>query len=71
MRNDEQDKVSYEKILEAANEIRFMAESRPAEASALLAQAHRLTDLAEQIRSDWLRRRDPFNIAGQIADPAS
>jgi hypothetical protein len=70
MRNDEQDEVSYEKILEAAHEIRFMAESRPAEASALLAQAHRLMDLAEQIRSDSLRRRDPFTTAGQIADAA-
>ncbi|MDB5406578.1 MAG: hypothetical protein JWL84_1490 [Rhodospirillales bacterium] len=64
MRHDEQDEVSYEKILEAAKEIRFMAESRPAEASALLAQAHRLIDLAEQIRNDSLRWRDPFPIAG-------
>jgi hypothetical protein len=70
MRNDEQDEVSYEKILKAVNEIRFMAESRPAEAPALLAQAHRLMDLAEQIRSDSLRRRDASPIAAQIFNAA-
>jgi hypothetical protein len=71
MKNDEHDEVSYEKILEAAREIRFMAESRPAEASTLLAQARRLMDLAEQIRSDCQRRNDPFIGTPQIADSAS
>jgi hypothetical protein len=71
MRNDEHDEVSYEKILEAAHEIRFMAESRPGEASALLAQAHRLMALAEQIRSDSLRRHDPFTLVRQVADTAN
>jgi hypothetical protein len=66
MRNDEQDEVSYEKILEAAREIRFMAESRPTEAPTLLAQAHRLMDLAEQIRRDSLQRIEPFARPLQI-----
>jgi hypothetical protein len=68
MRNDEQDEVSYEKILAAAREIRFMAESRPSEAPTLLAQAHRLMDLAEEIRRDSLRRVEPFARPLQIVD---
>jgi hypothetical protein len=54
---DEYDELTYAKILAAAEEIRAMARHRPAQAAAMFAQAHHLFELAEQIRSDWLRHR--------------
>jgi hypothetical protein len=54
---DEYDEVTYAKILAAAEEIRAMARHRPAQAAAMFAQAHHLFELAEQIRTDWLRHR--------------
>ena len=56
MIDDEQDEAIYEKILAAAEQIKEMARNRPAEAPAMIEQARHLTELAEQIRSDWLRR---------------
>jgi hypothetical protein len=55
MIDDERDEASYEKIMEAAEEIRGMARIHPDQASVMLAQAKHLMELAEQIRSDWLR----------------
>jgi hypothetical protein len=58
MTEDELDEVTLQKILGAAEEIKGMAKIRPADAPAMLEQARHLTELAEQIRSDWLRRRN-------------
>src|SRR5689334_20854146 len=57
MVSHDQDEETLGKMLEAAAEIKNMARSRPAEAPAMLEQAQHLIELAEQIRSDWLRRR--------------
>src|SRR5258708_13406236 len=59
MAPDEHDEITYAKILAAAEEIRAMARHNPAEAAAMFAQARHLFELAEQIRSDWLRGRGP------------
>jgi hypothetical protein len=55
---DEYDEAAYAKILAAAEEIRAMARLRPAQAGAMFEQARHLFELAEQIRTDWQRRRD-------------
>ncbi len=57
MIDDGQDEAAAEKILGAAEEIKDMARVRPADAPAMLEQARHLIELAEQIRSDWLRRQ--------------
>lgn len=57
MIDDEQDEVTFEKILEAAKEIKDMARVRPAEAPAMLEQARHLVEIAQQIKSDLLRRQ--------------
>jgi len=58
MIGDDHDEVTFEKMLEAAAAIKEMAQTRPAEAPAMLEQARHLIELAEQIRSDWLRRQN-------------
>ena len=58
MIGDEHDEATFEMMLEAAAAITEMARTRPAEASAMLEQAQHLVELAEQIRSDWERRRN-------------
>jgi hypothetical protein len=56
MSEDDQDVVSAEKLLAAAEEIKRMASTRPLEAPAMLERARYLVMLAEQIREDWLHR---------------
>jgi len=56
MIDDEHDEATYGKMLAAAEEIRAMAQKRPAQAAAMFEQARHLLELAEQIRNDWLRR---------------
>jgi len=58
MIGDDHDEVTFAKMLEAAAAIKEMARTRPAEAPAMLEQARHLIELAEQIRSDWLRRQN-------------
>jgi hypothetical protein len=57
MTEDELDEATFEKIRCAAEEIKDMARVRPENAPAMLAQAHHLIELAEQIRTDRLRRQ--------------
>jgi len=57
MTDNEQDEATFEKILGAAEEIKDMARIRPEDAPAMLEQARHLIELAEQIKSDWLRRQ--------------
>jgi hypothetical protein len=57
MIEDEQDEATFAKILDAAEEIKDMARVRPSQAPEMLAQARHLMELAEQIKSDLLRRR--------------
>jgi hypothetical protein len=54
--SDEDDVVSAEKLLAAAEEIRRMASTRPQEAPVMLERARYLAMLAEQIRRDCLQR---------------
>jgi hypothetical protein len=56
MSEDEQDQITSEKILEAAEQIKDMARNRPTEAAEMLERAKYLAELAEQIRRDWLQR---------------
>ena len=65
MIDDEQDEATFEKILGAAEEIKDMARVRPADAPAMLEQARHLIELAEQIKSDWLRRQ---STEGKLAE---
>ncbi len=65
---DENDEVTYTKILAAAEEIRDMARHRPAQSAAMFAQARHLFELAEQMRNDSLRRRGA-EPAGTSTDP--
>jgi hypothetical protein len=58
MIEDEQDEATFEKILEAAEEIKDMARIRPAEAPEMLEKARHLIELAGQIKSDLLRRKE-------------
>jgi hypothetical protein len=58
MIEDEQDEATFEKILEAAEEIKDMARVRPAEAPEMLEKARHLIELAGQIKSDLLRRKE-------------
>jgi hypothetical protein len=62
MVSHDEDEETLGKMLEAAAEIKNMARSRPAEAPAMLEQAQHLIELAEQIRSDWLRRRNDSRL---------
>jgi hypothetical protein len=69
MIEDEQDEATFTKILGAAEEIKDMARVRPSEAPEMLEQARHLMELAEQIKSDLLRRRGterPLSSAGPI-----
>ncbi|HZS83810.1 MAG TPA: hypothetical protein VFA50_13125 [Stellaceae bacterium] len=69
MTDDDHDELTFGKMLEAAAAIKDMARTRPAEASAMLEQAQHLIELAEQIRSDWLRRQgeDPVRSSATLA----
>ncbi|MBV9521619.1 MAG: hypothetical protein JO010_02425 [Alphaproteobacteria bacterium] len=49
-------------MLEAAAAIKDMARSRPSEAPAMLKQAQHLVELAEQIRTDWLSRKNEERV---------
>lgn len=71
MIEDEQDEATFEKILEAAEEIKDMARIRPAEAPEMLEKARHLIELAGQIKSDLLRRKEaeiPSTITYRIID---
>ena len=73
MIEDEQDEATSEKILEAAEEIKDMARIRPAEAPEMLEKARHLIELAGQIKSDLLRRKEadlPSAISCSIASGA-
>ena len=56
MSDDDQDVVSADKLLAAAEEIKRMASTRPQDAPAMLERARYLVMLAEQIRRDCLQR---------------
>jgi hypothetical protein len=56
MSEHDEDEATFEKILEAADRIQDMAQSRPADAPAMLERAQYLRELAEQIRRDRERR---------------
>jgi hypothetical protein len=74
MIEDEQDEATFEKILEAAEEIKDMARIRPAEAPEMLEKARHLIELAGQIKSDLLRRKGadlPSTISCPIVDGGS
>ena len=66
MIDDEQDEATFEKILGAAEEIKDMARVRPEDAPAMLEQARHLVELAEQIKSDWLRRQSTEGVFGAM-----
>jgi hypothetical protein len=71
MIEDEQDKATFEKILKAAEEIKDMARIRPAEAPEMLEKARHLIELAGQIKSDLLRRKEadqPSTVRSRIVD---
>jgi hypothetical protein len=71
MIEDEQDEATFEKILEAAEEIKDMARIRPEEAPEMLEKARHLIELAGQIKSDLLRRKEadiPSTITYRIVD---
>jgi hypothetical protein len=74
MIEDEQDEATFEKILEAAEDIKDMARVRPAEAPEMLEKARHLMELAGQIKSDLLRRKEadlPSIVSSPTVDGTS
>src|SRR3984957_19575715 len=71
MIEDEQDEATFEKILEAAVDIKDMARIRPEEAPEMLEKARHLIELAGQIKSDLLRRKEadvPSTVTFRVVD---
>jgi hypothetical protein len=67
----DQDEAAFAKIMEAAERIADMAQSRPAEAATLLERAKYLRSLAEEIRRDWEKRFAEDAPVGEAADESA